>query len=245
VEETELQSSVCLGLGLVFGLGDVHQLSEMVDGHLHVAALGIHISQELVRLALLVTTAGLELELAHLQELRQLGYRFFKVTKLLINETNALVALSLLLLIVGALAGLQALFKVLERAIELLPLLEVDGNDLVHAHQLLGDVAFNLRENVVDRLLQGRLQVVHGLEDVEHLLLADAEALVGFGLALWELGFDGHVKATLVEVGGSFPVVELLELLGHSEVLVEALLDLVVVTTVVLCLLQILAQGMQ
>lgn len=68
VQETELKCGISLGLGLVLCFSDVHQLTEVVDGHLHVSALGMHIGEELVRFTLLVSRASLKLFLTHLEE---------------------------------------------------------------------------------------------------------------------------------------------------------------------------------
>lgn len=43
VKKAKLKGSVGLGLRFVFGLSDVHQLLEVVNGHLHVAVLGVHV----------------------------------------------------------------------------------------------------------------------------------------------------------------------------------------------------------
>ena len=107
-----------------------------MNGHLNIAVLGVDISEKLVGLALLVTGASLHLTVAHLQEAGQACDGLIQVTKLIMNETDALIALGFLLLLVGTLTGLQALLEVLQGMVELLTLLEVDGNDLVHSDEL-------------------------------------------------------------------------------------------------------------
>ena len=113
VKKAKFEGRVGLRLGFVLGLSDVHQLLQVVNGHLHVAVLGVHVREELVGLALLVSRARLQLSLTDFQEVVKLGDCLLKVTKLLIDEADALVALSLLFLVVGALAGLEALLEVL------------------------------------------------------------------------------------------------------------------------------------
>ena len=76
MQETELESGISLSLSLVLGLGDVHQLAQVVDGHLHVAVLGMHVRKKFVRLALLVARTLLDLALADLEETGQTSYRF-------------------------------------------------------------------------------------------------------------------------------------------------------------------------
>jgi hypothetical protein len=94
------------------------------------------------------------------------------------------------------------------------------------------------------------LHVVHSLEDVQDLLLADTETLQSVDLPGGVLVLDGDIKASLVEVGGGLPIVELLELLGDLGILLQALLDIFVVLTVaftlvVLSLLQVVAERQQ
>ena len=107
-----------------------------MNGHLDIVTFGMHICKKLVCLALFVARSGLKLFLADLKEALQAGDSFIKLTQFFVNETDPLVALSLLLFVVCALAGLEALLKVLEGAIEFIPLLEIDSDDLVHTHEL-------------------------------------------------------------------------------------------------------------
>jgi len=159
-----------------------------------------------------------------------------------------LIALGFLLLLVGALTGLQALLEVFQGMIELLTLLEIDGDDLVHSNQLLRDGFFQVGEPVSNTVLMCGLHVVHGLEDVQDLLLADTETLQGVDLSCGVLVLDGDIEASLVEVRGGLPIVELLELLGDFGILLQALLDVLVVLTVaftlvVLSLLQVVTES--
>ena len=65
VKQTELEGGVSLRLCFIFGLSYIHQFSQMVNGHLHVAVLGMDISQQFMSLTFLVTRARLELTLAN------------------------------------------------------------------------------------------------------------------------------------------------------------------------------------
>ena len=85
----------------------------MMNGHLNIAVLGMDISEKLVSLALLVAGPCLHLTLAHFQKAGQACDSLIQVTKLIMNETDALIALGFLLLLVGTLTGLQALLEVL------------------------------------------------------------------------------------------------------------------------------------
>ena len=155
------------------------------------------------------------------------------------NKTNSLVALCLLLLVIGALTRLKALFEVLERSVKLITLLEVDGDDLVNTDQLAGDLTLDLCQARFHGLLKGSLQMVHGLEDVQNFLFTDTETLVSLSLTFSMLGLDGYVQAPLVEIGSGLPIVKLLELLGNAEILLEAVLD-VVLSLKVLRLLKVI-----
>jgi hypothetical protein len=137
VQETELECGVGLSLGFILCLGDVHELAEMVNGHLDVAALGMDIGKELMCLSFLISRASLELSLADLEEPVKTADGLFKVPLLLMDETNPLIALGLLFFHISTLARLEALLEEAKRAIKLVSLLEVDSNDLVHSHKLL------------------------------------------------------------------------------------------------------------
>ena len=89
------------------------------------------------------------------------------------NKTYSLIAFGLLFLLISPLAGLQALFEVLERVRELFSFLEINGDDLVDAHELLGNHFFQVGEPVLEALLQGSLHVVHSLEDVQDFFFTD------------------------------------------------------------------------
>jgi len=54
MKETELECCISLSLSLVLSFSDVHQLSQMMNRHLNVAALCVHISQQLMCLALFI-----------------------------------------------------------------------------------------------------------------------------------------------------------------------------------------------
>ena len=68
MEETKLEGGVSLGLSLILSLSDVHKLSQVMNGHLNIAILGVNISEKFVCLTLLIARALLDLTLADLQE---------------------------------------------------------------------------------------------------------------------------------------------------------------------------------
>ena len=134
--------------------------------------------------------------------------------------------------------------------VELLTLLEIDSDDLVHSNKLLRDGFFQVGKPVSHTVLMSGLHVVHGLEDVQDLLLADTETLQSVDLSCGVLVLDGDIEASLVEVGGGLPIVEFLELLCDLGILLQALLDVLVVftvalTLVVLSLLQVVTERQQ
>ena len=90
--------------------------------------------------------------------------------------------------------------------------------------------------------------VVHGLEYVQDLLLADTETLVCIYLACGVFVLNGDIEAAFMEIGGGLPIIKFLELLGNLGVLLQALLDIFVVLTVsltliVLSLFEVVAEG--
>jgi hypothetical protein len=71
MQETKLECGIGLRLCLVLGLSDVHQLAQVMYGHLHVSILGMHICKQFVRVALLVAGASFHFTLADLEETGQ------------------------------------------------------------------------------------------------------------------------------------------------------------------------------
>ena len=158
------------------------------------------------------------------------------------NETNPLIAFSLLFLIISTLWCLKALLKVLKGAIEFITRGEVNSNNLIDTHQLTRDFTLDLRKTWILSFLEGCLKIIHSFENVENLLLANTESLVSFGLTFGMLGFNWYVKASLVEVRSSFPIVKLFELLSHTKVLSEAILN-ISFSLIVLSLFEIIGKG--
>ena len=195
----------------------------MLDGLLDVTVFGVGLSELLVSLHLLALLLNL---LAESQELVEELNGLLKVAKLLVDVTDLLVALGLLLPILSPLRCIKALLEESQSIVKVVVILEVQGDDLIHSNELLAHLLLQLVQVAVHGLLQGGLEAAHGVEDVEHLLLADAEAHVGSGLALNELSLDGDILAFLVEVRGRFIIVKLLKLLSHLSVLLQAVLDL-------------------
>lgn len=113
MQKTELKGGISLSLSLILSLCNIHKLAQVMNGHLNIAVFSMHVSQQLVCLALLVARASLHLTLADFEESGQACDSLVQVTKLLMDETDALVAFGLLLLLVGTLTGLQALLEIL------------------------------------------------------------------------------------------------------------------------------------
>jgi hypothetical protein len=59
-----------------------------------------------------------------------------------VDETDALVAFGFFLLLVGTLTGLEAFLEVLQGMIELISLLEINCNNLVHSDEFFRDDFF-------------------------------------------------------------------------------------------------------
>lgn len=207
MQETELEGGISLCLSLVLSLGNVHKLTQVMNGHLNVAILGMHISQQFVCLALLVSGTGFHLSLADLQETRQTCDRTVKVTKFFMDETNSLVAFGFLFFFVGTLTCLKTFFEVFEGVIELLSLLEINGNYLVHSDKLLGYGFFKVRKGICHTILMSCLHVVHGLKYVQHLLLANTETLQRIHFTSCVFVLNRNIMTSLVEVRGSLPII--------------------------------------
>ncbi len=213
----------------------------MLDGRLYVPVLGVGLGQLLVRLPLLVLIVIL---LTHLQELLQLHNRPVQVPQLLVNKTDAQVAVCLFFAVVGTLGDIQTLLKELQGFAELFPILELDGYVLVDTDQLLAYYSLQLGNAAVYCLLESSFQIIHGFEDIEDFLLADTQSLVGIGLPLNMLVVYGHVQTPLVEIGGCLIVTQLLKLLRHTHILVETFWDAAVLE-VVLSIDQVVAKSEQ
>ena len=162
----------------------------MVDGHLNIAVFGMDIGKKLMCLSFFVTGSGFKLALANLQETRQACNGLIKLAQFFMNETDPLVALSLLFLVIGALTCFKTLLEVLKGAVEFVTLLEINGNDLVDADELARDLTFDLSQARLYGLLKCCFQMIHCLKNVQNFLLADTETLVGLGFTLGMLGFN-------------------------------------------------------
>jgi len=104
--------------------------------------------------------------------------------------TYFLVALGFLLTIFCHLRGVQAFLEEEKRLVEVVHVLELDCDHLVHSNQLLGNLLLNFLDVSVNDLLESKLHVVLCIENVKDLFLADTEALVGLCLADNVLGLN-------------------------------------------------------
>ena len=158
------------------------------------------------------------------------------------NKTDSLVAFSFLFFVVGTFRGLKALLKIFERAIKFVARGEIDGNNLVNTHQFTRDFTLNLWKTGVLSLLEGCFKVIHSFENVENFFLADTKSLVSFCLTFSMFSFNWHIKASLMEIGGSLPIVKLFKLLRNTKVLSEAILN-ISFSLIVLSLLKIIGKS--
>ncbi len=158
------------------------------------------------------------------------------------NKTDSLVAFSFLFFVVGAFWGLKTLLKIFERAIEFVTRGEVNSDNLINTHQFTRDFTLNLWKAGVLSLLKGCFKVVHSFKNVENFFLADTKSLVSFSLTFSMLSFNWHIKASLVKIRSSLPIVKLFKLLSHTKVLSEAILN-ISFSLIVLSLLEIIRKG--
>ena len=144
------------------------------------------------------------------------------------NMTNLLIALSLLNTIFSTLRGVKTLLEELQGLIEVIMLLEIKGNDLIHSYKLLANFFFYFSKVSIDSLCQSGFKISHGIKNVKNLFLANTQSHISLGDTLnmsWG-GLERDVEALFVEVGGSFIVVKILKLLSYTSVLFEAVFGL-------------------
>jgi hypothetical protein len=105
---------------------------------------------------------------AELQELIQEINGFLEVTKLFMDVSDLLVALSLLILVFRSLRRIKALLEVPEGFIIIKVILELSGDDLVHSDQLSRDFFFNFLQVTITSFISGSFQIIFSVRiDVE------------------------------------------------------------------------------
>ena len=113
---------------------------------------------------------------AELQELVQEINGFLEVTKLFMDVSDLLVALSLLILVFRSLRRIKALLEVPEGFIIIKVILELSGDDLVHSDQLSWDFFFNFLQVTITSFISGSFQIIFSVRiDVEYLFFADSK----------------------------------------------------------------------
>lgn len=113
---------------------------------------------------------------AELQELIQEINGFLEVTKLFMDVSDLLVALSLLILVFRSLRRIKALLEVPEGFIIIKVILELSGDDLVHSDQLSRDFFFNFLQVTITSFISGSFQIIFSVRiDVEYLFFADSK----------------------------------------------------------------------
>ena len=160
----------------------------MLDSLVHIPILRVGLCQLFMSFASL----GLIVRFfTQVQEFVQKFYRLVKVSKHLVDVSNFLIALCLLVSILSALGCVQALLEKLKRLVEIVLVLELDGDNLVHSDKLSRDFLFDFAQVSINSFLKSSFQIAHGVENVEDFLFANSETHVCFGLSLDELGLDG------------------------------------------------------
>lgn len=113
---------------------------------------------------------------AELQELIQEINGFLEVTKLFMDVSDLLVALSLLILVFRSLRRIKALLEVPEGFIIIKVILELSGDDLVHSDQLSRDFFFNFLQVTITSFISGSFQIIFSVRiNVEYLFFADSK----------------------------------------------------------------------
>jgi hypothetical protein len=190
VKETQFQESVRLSGLVPLLIGYVQQVFQMLDSLVHIPILRVGLCQLFMSFASL----GLIVRFfTQVQEFVQKFYRLVKVSKHLVDVSNFLIALCLLVSILSALGCVQALLEKLKRLVEIVLVLELDGDNLVHSDKLSRDFLFDFAQVSINSFLKSSFQIAHGVENVEDFLFANSETHVCFGLSLDELGLDTYV----------------------------------------------------
>jgi len=96
--------------------------------------------------------------------------------------------------------------------------MEVQSNRLVNSHQVLWNVPGDGLKVSLWCLFESRFKIFLGFKLVVNFLLTDTKTFEGKSLALNVLKFIAYVKASLMEVTGSFKVVQLFKILGNLQV---------------------------
>lgn len=164
--------------------------------------------------------------LAEHEELLKALNRALKIALLLINETNFLVALSLLVDVSSLLRNVNALVVELEGHLVLALSLVLLGDLLIHTYQILENFNFNSFKVAFSCLSESSFKLTHSFKFVLDVLFAVSKTLVGQGLTLEVLEIQRHVKAALVEVRSSAVVQLLLVAVSNALVNAEAAAEL-------------------
>ena len=223
VEETQLEESVRLSWLVPLLIRYVEQVLQMLDRLVHVSILRVRLSQLLMRLTCFRFVVRF---FTQLQELVQEFYSFFQVTQHLVDVTDFLVAFCLLIPIFSSLGSVEALLEELQRLVEVVLVLELNGDDLVHSYKFSGDLFLDFAKISVDCLLESSFQISHCIENIEDFLFTNSETHISLGFSLDKLGLNTDIEALLVVVGCRLVVIELLELLSHYSLLLEAIFGL-------------------
>lgn len=214
VKQTQLEASLSFGRLLNLCDSILQNLGQVLQCDDSLAVGTVNISKHSVRFTLLVTVVISNTEF---KELLQIFNCVIVVIRgdLLLNQSNLLVALSFLVLVVGTLGHVEALFKESKGQVVFGFLAILDGDELVNAHQIARDVSRNRIEHAFDSLFKGSFKVAHSLALVQNSFFTNAEAFECFSLALNILELRGDLKAALVEITGGFEILKLLVNISH------------------------------
>lgn len=120
----------------------------MLDGSVHVSVLGVRLGELSVRFrALRGPAGGLALLVCFLRDLQEFVQELDglnEVSLSLIDVSNFLVAFGFLRPVLSPLRGIEALFEKLERLLEIVLLLLLQGDCLVHSDELFADLLLQL-----------------------------------------------------------------------------------------------------
>lgn len=212
----------------------------MLYGLMNVSIFGVSFSQLSMGFTLFLFIVS---SLTQIQEFLKHFNGLVKIAEFLVNMTYFLVAFGLLVLIVSFFGCVQTFLEELQRLVEIVLILELASDDLIYSNKLATNLLLDfLKCTTFNGSIQSRFETSFGVENIQYLFFTNTETHVSFGFSFDVLSFNTDVKAFLIEIGGSFIVHKLLELLSYSGVLLHTVLDLIIAVKL-FGILKILTEG--
>lgn len=221
-KQTQTKGSLSLSTSDGVHVSKVKHLREVLNGLSSVASFAFDLGETLVGTAELIIVLGLN---ANFEEPVQIVNSIVHFTERFVNICDLLVALSLLVGVLDLICHVKALSEEVQSGGGVAILLVLNSDGLVDADEILGDFDSNGVEVSFCGFFKSGFKVFFSLRSIVYFLLADTETLQGKRLALEELELIGNVETPFVEVTCGFKIIELLEIVRHSEVSFKTLFN--------------------